>query len=556
MIGLGVDDIFVMMACWRKVQTINHGTIPERMGFMLKHAGVSITVTSVTDIVAFLVGSSTVIPSLRSFCLYAAVGTLMTYIYAVTFFVAVFTLDERRILGRRNALLPCIVHKEETKLCLDKHLMDKFLKMIYSKFFLTKGGKIIVVMVVMCCTGVSIKGMWNLEQKFDPNWFIPETTYLSKFLSEKKLMYPDMGYEAGIYMGRLNYSQELPKLIEMVELIENRTDILHNVNSWIEPFNNFVKIYFEKDMRVRPLTDKQMRKYLSKFLHSSDGGKFQENFRFDGKLKCEKATPPIRVSSIYFKFKKFENRREFLPAMHSIERIVEQTNLTSGDGFSTVWGKIFANWITDEIIDVEVFRNIGLALICVMCCTAVLIVNLQVCFWIFICVLLTLINVCGGMHYWGLTIDLTSCIGLQLAVGLCVDYAAHIGHTFLTITKATKTERSLETVLHIGAAVLYGGGSTLLALAMLSGSEAYTFQAFFKIFVLVIGFGLFHGIVFLPVILSIVGPKPYKIIVEEEHSAVEMMIQKNGTKNLKNENTMEKLYLNGIKDEEIEKLNC
>lgn len=93
----------------------------------------------------------------------------------------------------------------------------------------------------------------------------------------------------------------------------------------------------------------------------------------------------------------------------------------------------------------------------------------------------TQINVCGFMQRWGLTIDLVSCIGLELAVGLCVDYAAHIGHTFLTIKNGTKTERALETILHIGAAVFYGGGSTLLALAMLANSEAYTFKAFFKV---------------------------------------------------------------------------
>lgn len=88
------------------------------------------------------------------------------------------------------------------------------------------------------------------------------------------------------------------------------------------------------------------------------------------------------------------------------------------------------------------------------------------------------------MQLWGLTIDLVSCIGLQLAVGLCVDYAAHIGHTFLTIDAIgdnSKTNRALGTMKHIGAAVLYGGGSTLLALTMLSGSEAYTFKAFFKV---------------------------------------------------------------------------
>lgn len=85
------------------------------------------------------------------------------------------------------------------------------------------------------------------------------------------------------------------------------------------------------------------------------------------------------------------------------------------------------------------------------------------------------------MQIWGLTIDLVSCIALQLAVGLCVDYAAHIGHTFLTISKGTKTERAMETVLQIGSAVLSGGSSTLLSLAMLANSDAYTFQAFFKV---------------------------------------------------------------------------
>jgi hypothetical protein len=31
------------------------------------------------------------------------------------------------------------------------------------------------------------------------------------------------------------------------------------------------------------------------------------------------------------------------------------------------------------------------------------------------------------MHFWNLTIDTVSCIDLVLAIGLCVDYAAHIG---------------------------------------------------------------------------------------------------------------------------------
>lgn len=82
LMGLGVDDMFVMMACWRKIQ-FKEVDIPERIGLMLSHAGASITVTSVTDIAAFLIGSITVLPSLQSFCIYATVGIAMTYIFGL-----------------------------------------------------------------------------------------------------------------------------------------------------------------------------------------------------------------------------------------------------------------------------------------------------------------------------------------------------------------------------------------------------------------------------------------------------------------------------------------
>jgi Niemann-Pick C1 protein len=189
----------------------------------------------------------------------------------------------------------------------------------------------------------------------------------------------------------------------------------------------------------------------------------------------------LQVATFDFKYRRFYDREDYLPAKHEMERIVDATHLTTGEGFSTVWAKIYGTWITDEIIDEEILRNICLALVGVMACTAVLIVNFQVCFWIFVCVLLTLINVGGFMYRWGLTLDIVSCIALQLSVGLCVDYAAHVGHTFLTVTHGTKTERAMECIVSIGAAVIYGGTSTVLSLSILVFSEAYTYRLFFKV---------------------------------------------------------------------------
>lgn len=517
LMGLGVDDMFVMMACYRKIhETHANLPLPERMGLMLKHAGASITVTSLTDIVAFAVGSITVLPSLQSFCIYAAFGVLMMFFFVITFYVAIFTLDERRIAAHRNSFVPWKIHDEKsTQLWCQYNLMHRFIEFIYSNIILTNIGKTLIIFAVICMTGLNIQSLMKLRQKFDPNWFIPEETYYNQFIVKNREHYPNNGYEAMLLFGNYNYTAELKELLTITHKLENRTDILHSVDSWLEPFQDFVYSNYDQDIGEIVLSESDFRKYLSKFLYSHEGGRYQMNFKFASKLQCGEPAPNITVTTIDFKFRPFSEREEYIPAKYAVEVLLAESNFTTGEPFNTLWAKIFGNWVTDEIIDTEIYRNIALAMVGVMFCSAVLIVNPQICFWIFICVLLTLVNVGGFMQRWGLTLDICSCIALQLAVGLCVDYAAHIGHTFLTISHGNRNRRSLETVLHIGAAVLYGGGSTILSLSVLSGSQAYTYRTFFKIFLLVILLGLFHGLVLLPVILSLVGPPPYSGFIDD-----------------------------------------
>lgn len=58
---LGVDDMFVILACWEEL-TSEQQKLPihEKIGLTMKHAGVSISITSFTDVIAFLIGASTV----------------------------------------------------------------------------------------------------------------------------------------------------------------------------------------------------------------------------------------------------------------------------------------------------------------------------------------------------------------------------------------------------------------------------------------------------------------------------------------------------------------
>lgn len=94
--------------------------------------------------------------------------------------------------------------------------------------------------------GFSIESALRLEQKFDPVWFVPSTTHLSKYLEIRKIYYPTQGYEAGLYIGKLNYTQEITKLKEMSHKLQNDTFMATNIITWVDPFRYYVKSNFHK----------------------------------------------------------------------------------------------------------------------------------------------------------------------------------------------------------------------------------------------------------------------------------------------------------------------
>ena len=58
-----------MLAAWRR--TSPRASVPERMALMLSEAAVSITITSLTDILSFFIGIISPFQSVRIFCMYS-----------------------------------------------------------------------------------------------------------------------------------------------------------------------------------------------------------------------------------------------------------------------------------------------------------------------------------------------------------------------------------------------------------------------------------------------------------------------------------------------------
>ncbi|XP_076059078.1 patched domain-containing protein 3-like isoform X2 [Oratosquilla oratoria] len=521
LLGLGIDDMFVIMQSWNNLSPKEKQQhLAVRIGATLKHAGVSITVTSITDFMAFAIGAGTVLPALRSFCLYAAVGIAAVYFLQATFFVACLTLDQKRLEDNRHGLFWFWKMKSFTpNECSKKDLCQNFFSGVYSKFLLKLPVKISVLVFTAGLIGVSSWGLSNLRQEFEPIWFLPHRSYLFQFFMKQKEYFPTLGKPGVVYLGNFSYYEEIDKIDTLVTQLK-ASPYVGEVDDWYSVF----KKYMEK--HEYPLDDPDMNQddydyFFSLFLYSPAGSEYRvKNFKFNGNYTCYDTVPSVHASSIEYKHIQLSGSGDKIAAMNEVKNIVKSLNFS---GYAKPWAQDYSGWETDEIIEAELYRNIGLAMFIVFIMTLSLIASLTTSLMVLLCVILTLLDVGALIHWWGLTIDTVSCVDLVLAIGLCVDYAAHIGHSFM-IHQGTRDRRVHLALSKIGPAVLNGGFSTFLAFSFLAGSDSHVFITFFKVFFAVCLFGLYHGLVFLPVLLSFIGPNSYfHSSAEHDESELEEM---------------------------------
>lgn len=65
---MGVDDMFILMSGWR--QTDIKQDIETRVANTFRSSAISVTITSLTDLLAFSIGATSPFLSVRNFCVY------------------------------------------------------------------------------------------------------------------------------------------------------------------------------------------------------------------------------------------------------------------------------------------------------------------------------------------------------------------------------------------------------------------------------------------------------------------------------------------------------
>ena len=78
----GLDNAFVILNSWHRSD--KKASVEDRLGDTMSEAGVSILITSLTDIISFYTAVLAPYPYVKIFCLYTGTALAFNFIYQVT----------------------------------------------------------------------------------------------------------------------------------------------------------------------------------------------------------------------------------------------------------------------------------------------------------------------------------------------------------------------------------------------------------------------------------------------------------------------------------------
>lgn len=520
MLGIGMDDTFVLLAAWRR--TDPNLSVPERMSIAYADAGVSITITSLTNFISFWIGVITPFPCVRIFCVYTAMAVLFTYIYHVTFFGGCMALSgyaEEKNLHSFICVptMPKSLAKDRGKLfrlfCtggknpLDpdnpidnkENLMMKFFRDKVGSFLARVPVKICVILFFLVYLGFGLWGCMQVKEGLERFKMARYDSYSLDYYDLEDKYFRKYPYRIQVIINQtLNYAD--PKVQEQVE------DFIHTVEhskfmagsrfteSWLRIYHIFLK-----DKRTQVLlqgynTTKKQDFYrgIHEVFFRLSKNYFKQDIKFNDDFTEIVASRFVLQS------------QNILDANDEKNMVQELRNIAANAPFPViVFNQLFVFFDQFLLVRETSIQAIAVATAVMMLISFVFIPIPSCAFWVAFSISSIEIGVVGYMSWWNVNLDAISMINLILCIGFSVDYSAHITYAYISCDSTDPNEK-MRTALHsLGLPIFQGSISTIIGIVVLNFAPSYIFTVFFKTVFIVILFAAVHGLLLLPVLLSL-----------------------------------------------------
>jgi len=538
LLGLGVDDAFVLTSELVRHYTANSELdTPTLIAMTAKTGGASVLITSLTDALAFLVGSSTQLPALSAFCFYAGLGVVLCFHLQIFLFLPILALNLRRAKENR---LDCLCCKQSRMphavkepqgccccLCAPKcnpadGLVQRGMGRAGNMVVKTTPGKITTLAMWAGVLAVGIAGASQIKKDFNLEWFFPAGSYVNDFI-ELNDKYFSRGTDFKVYTNKLDIFKHQDAMNELVSYMKVQDFIMgSSVSSWWENYRT-------DPTQQLPSARSEFFEDIWAWCQNSDhrgdilwkDPKCNNNSLEPSACDPTKGIAHSRVSATLNRMENGDDRFEAINKMR-----IDLKDMFSDDTGTLVFpfGEDFLFWEENGTIAFELTRNLVIAAGIIFAIICLLIPRPRIACIVAIGICLSIVELIGFMHWWGVTINGTSTIYVLICMGLSVDYSAHIAHAFKE-SCGSMQDRAIDAMTRIGPSVFHALFSTILAVLALSSSKSYVFQVFFKVLFLVTVIAGFKGLWLLPVVLSLVGGSQLEEVNEVSYTEGSVTVQ-------------------------------
>eukprot|EP01120_Amphizonella_sp_Union-15-10_P015037 TRINITY_DN7585_c0_g1_i1.p1 TRINITY_DN7585_c0_g1~~TRINITY_DN7585_c0_g1_i1.p1 ORF type:complete len:512 (+),score=66.85 TRINITY_DN7585_c0_g1_i1:285-1820(+) len=500
-------------------------------------------------------------PAVVAFSVYAALAVLFDLILQLTWFSALLVLDAKRSQNARLDCVPCVKVKNppmREKLNEETNIVRKIFERVYAPFVMHNIVRIFVIVIFALVFFASLNLTPTLPQGLQQQVAIPSDSYLQDYYDQEAALAKVGPPVYFVIPAGFNYSDRLhqnqicslgrgPKSCSPDSLINSiaaaaiepeYSYLAGSPSSWLDTFISWIRATdscclidsnnnpcyptsstcfacldpqdFDEFGRPPP---EAFLKLLPIFLYqtncTSNCPLCGTAFRSDVLLnKQPDGSYTINATRFMGYHTTLATQEDFINAFKSARQLTSHVNenFKIGTFPYSLFYIFFEQYL--EIKEIS-YLCLGLAIAAVFIVTLILLGNLSVSLIIIGTVLMIEIDIIAIMKLWDVYLNAVSVVNLVMGIGISVEFCVHIANAFMA-SEGTRLERATNALVVMGSAVFKGitltkfCGVIVLAFASSEIFKVYYFRMFFAIVVCAAA----HGLLFLPVVLSFIGPRP------------------------------------------------
>uniref|UniRef100_A0A0N5AZ70 SSD domain-containing protein n=1 Tax=Syphacia muris TaxID=451379 RepID=A0A0N5AZ70_9BILA len=545
-LSIGVDSSYLMIHEWQRVtkeirekKVKRDDSVGHRLSEVLCEVGPAILISAITNILADAVGCWTSSPEIRLLCIGNLFSMFIAYIYQMTFYcglmvvVGKFEIDAERV--KRNKM-EIAIHENRVNISRHNGLTRTSSRFHdASKLYISKYMKIYIdivtnvyvsfftIVIYFLYIAFSIWGITRVNINLTPQKLFASDSSLIELDYYRVRYQVPVFTQATVFVntpGDLSEKKHLALMNKLVEDFENITGSWGQIGTmyFVRDFLQFeTALEFEEEEYDYDPEEPHKKKH-------NDGSKFNNNDlstflvwpEYDFwtgfiQLNNETADGSKKNLSRFFfttgyhddNLKVWTNRGALL---NKWRKVVDKPEYRTFDASVFHEDGIFFDLIDNMTTDTwqsVLGTLVTMAAVCFVFLRSTLTVAIATS-----CVLSICIGILGILSWWGVDLDPITMAAMIISIGFSVDIPAHVSYHYYKACEsgpnATPPERLGNCLTSVAFPALQAALSTILCVSSLLFVKIYMSEVFVKTMTLCVFLCNFHGLVFLPAILSTV----------------------------------------------------